>query len=64
MSGYHEIAYSKSLGEFYSSWRRFDCNDPGPAPCECDLNGDGSCERLDWLMFYPNWGKDDCQIHP
>ena len=29
-------------------------------PCECDLNGDGSCDGLDWLLFYPDWGRTDC----
>jgi hypothetical protein len=29
-------------------------------PCECDLNGDGSCNGPDWLMFYPDWGRTDC----
>jgi sugar lactone lactonase YvrE len=28
--------------------------------CECDLNGDGSCNGLDWLLFYPDWGRTDC----
>jgi hypothetical protein len=30
------------------------------AECECDLNGDGSCDGLDWMMFYPDWGRTDC----
>jgi hypothetical protein len=28
--------------------------------CECDLNGDGSCNGVDWLLFYPDWGRTDC----
>jgi hypothetical protein len=28
--------------------------------CECDLNNDGSCNGLDWLLFYPDWGRTDC----
>jgi hypothetical protein len=28
--------------------------------CECDLNYDGSCNGYDWLMFYPDWGRTDC----
>jgi hypothetical protein len=28
--------------------------------CECDLNGDGSCDGSDWLLFYPDWGREDC----
>jgi len=28
--------------------------------CECDLNLDGSCNGLDWLLFYPDWGRSDC----
>lgn len=30
--------------------------------CECDLNGDGSCNGLDWLDFYPAWNRDDCKV--
>jgi hypothetical protein len=29
-------------------------------PCECDLNRDGACNGEDWLMFYPDWGREDC----
>jgi hypothetical protein len=29
--------------------------------CECDLNGDGSCNGLDWLDFYPGWDRSDCK---
>jgi hypothetical protein len=29
-------------------------------PCECDLNNDGSCDGRDWLLFYPDWGRTDC----
>jgi Tol biopolymer transport system component len=28
--------------------------------CECDINDDGSCNGLDWLKFYPDWGRSDC----
>ena len=28
--------------------------------CECDLNADGECSGPDWLMFYPDWGRTDC----
>ena len=28
--------------------------------CECDLNQDHSCNGLDWLQFYPDWGRTDC----
>jgi hypothetical protein len=34
------------------------------AECECDLNGDGTCDGLDWLMFYPDWGRTDCPDRP
>jgi hypothetical protein len=33
-------------------------------PCECDLNNDGSCNGLDWLLFYPDWGRTDCTGSP
>jgi hypothetical protein len=32
--------------------------------CECDLNDDGSCNGLDWLLFYPDWGRTDCTGSP
>jgi hypothetical protein len=32
-----------------------------PTFCECDLNFDGSCNGLDWLIFYPDWGRTDCK---
>jgi hypothetical protein len=32
--------------------------------CECDLNNDGSCNGLDWLVFYPDWGRTDCEGNP
>jgi hypothetical protein len=28
--------------------------------CSCDLNNDGICNGLDWLMFFPSWGRTDC----
>jgi hypothetical protein len=43
-------------------WGRTDCNEPGVAPCECDLNGDGKCDMLDWLLFGEDWGRTDCPI--
>jgi hypothetical protein len=32
-------------------------------PCECDLNNDGKCDMLDWLLFGENWGRTDCPPH-
>jgi kexin len=32
--------------------------------CECDLNQDNSCDGLDWLLFYPDWGRTDCTGSP
>jgi hypothetical protein len=32
--------------------------------CACDLNSDGSCNGLDWLLFYPDWGRTDCTGSP
>jgi hypothetical protein len=29
--------------------------------CECDLNGDGSCNILDWPYFIEDWGRTDCE---
>ena len=29
-------------------------------PCGCDLNQDGSCNGQDWLLFYPHWGRTNC----
>jgi hypothetical protein len=28
--------------------------------CECNLNEDNNCDGLDWLAFYPDWGRTDC----
>jgi len=28
--------------------------------CECDLNGDGSCNVFDWFSFIEDWGRTDC----
>jgi hypothetical protein len=28
--------------------------------CECDLNGDGSCNILDWPYFIEDWGSTNC----
>ena len=30
--------------------------------CECDLNHDGRCDMLDWLIFGQDWGRTDCPI--
>jgi hypothetical protein len=30
--------------------------------CECDLNRDGNCDGLDWLLFYPDWGRTNCNV--
>jgi hypothetical protein len=40
-----------------SSQRTFTIN---PPICECDLNGDGNCDMLDWLLFGVDWGRTDC----
>jgi bacillopeptidase F (M6 metalloprotease family) len=31
-----------------------------PHMCECDLNLDGRCDMLDWLLFGQDWGATDC----
>ena len=28
--------------------------------CDCDLNHDGRCDMLDWLLFGQDWGRTDC----
>jgi len=33
-----------------------------PPVCECDLNGDGSCDMADWLLFGADWGRNDCPL--
>ena len=43
-------------------WGRDDCKAPGAEFCECDLNGDGTCNGSDWLLFYPDWGRTDCPV--
>ena len=37
-------------------------NGPGMELCECDLNSDGKCDMLDWLLFGEDWGRIDCPI--
>jgi hypothetical protein len=32
--------------------------------CECDLNHDGMCDMLDWLLFGEDWGSTDCGTPP
>jgi C1A family cysteine protease len=34
-------------------------SEPVP-PCECDLNSDGTCDMLDWLLFGKDWGRTNC----
>jgi hypothetical protein len=28
--------------------------------CDCNLNNDNDCNGIDWLLFYPDWGRTDC----
>ena len=44
---------------FYPDWGRTDCIDPGKESCECDLNGDGRVNLVDFsiLLFY--WGTNN-----
>jgi len=32
--------------------------------CECNLNGDHSCDMQDWLIFGEDWGRTDCGTPP
>jgi hypothetical protein len=32
--------------------------------CECDLNHDGKCDMLDWLLFGEDWGRTNCGTPP
>jgi hypothetical protein len=32
--------------------------------CECDLNTDGRCDMLDWLLFGEDWGSTTCGTPP
>jgi hypothetical protein len=31
--------------------------------CRCDLNADGKCDMLDWLLFGEDWGATDCEFN-
>jgi hypothetical protein len=31
--------------------------------CRCDLNADGKCDMLDWLIFGRDWGATDCEFN-
>ena len=30
--------------------------------CECDLNGDSTCNILDWPYFIEDWGRTNCPL--
>jgi hypothetical protein len=32
--------------------------------CACDLNHDGKCDMLDWLLFGQDWGRTNCGTPP
>jgi hypothetical protein len=32
--------------------------------CECNLNGDGSCNILDYQIFIQDWGRTNCGTPP
>jgi hypothetical protein len=32
--------------------------------CNCDLNEDGRCDMMDWLLFGQRWGANDCASVP
>jgi hypothetical protein len=46
---------------FIEDWGRSDCHEPG-VECECDLNGDGSCNILDWPYYIEDWGRANCPL--
>jgi hypothetical protein len=48
------------LRDNYGRWGLPSCKPFGENPCECDLNGDGSCNILDWPLFIEDWGRSDC----
>ena len=52
------------MKDSYGRWGLADCKPFGEDPCECDLNGDGSCDMQDWLIFGDDWGLTDCPICP
>jgi hypothetical protein len=63
-SGTYAMAAQVDTEQLVDEWRE-DNNVLWPASllvgvCECDLNKDGSCNGLDWLLFYPDWGRFDC----
>jgi hypothetical protein len=31
--------------------------------CRCDLNEDGRCDMLDWLLFGEDWGETGCELN-
>ena len=43
-----------------TGWNCFTIISQPLPPCECDLNHDGRCDMLDWLLFGQDWGRTDC----
>jgi hypothetical protein len=54
--------WTGGLGLLCNTLNRLYCfGTPVPAdPCACDLNSDGTCDWLDLLEFFSDWGRTDC----
>jgi len=37
---------------------------PYPVCCQCDLNNDGKCDMIDWVLFGQRWGATNCNTVP
>ena len=55
-NGYMLIEYGNSQVGYAANYVVY----TGLISCECDLNGDGSCNILDWPYFIEDWGRTDC----
>jgi hypothetical protein len=48
------------VANFYDQPNRVYENVYESMACQCDLNHDGKCDMLDWLLFGEDWGRTDC----
>ena len=66
LSFYHNADDYYEYPGWYIDHIRITCGGRSLFPhfCECDLNQDGMCDMLDWLVFGEDWGRTDCGIPP
>ena len=55
-----DVQFKDKVGNVSTEWAIWDSIILQTNPCECDLNHDGRCDMLDWLIFGQDWGRTDC----